>query len=116
MPQPVDLQVELARVTAADRVQQVADRLSLAAQQRMAAEAEQDGINHETQVQQTEQSQSEGVDVESHRQNPYVGRRRKRRLTDEDPEPAAKDETLAAADMPVVPEVESEGSRLDISV
>jgi hypothetical protein len=115
MPQPVDLQVELARVTAADRVQQVADRLSLAAQQRMAAEAEQDGVNHETQVQETAQSQSEGVDVESHRQNPFVGRRRKR-ATNENPEPATKDDTLVAADMPVVPEAQSEGSRLDISV
>ena len=78
MPQPVDLQTELARVTAAERIQQTADRASLAAQQRAATVVEETRVNAETQVQQTVETESEQVDQDGHRKNPFVGRRRRR--------------------------------------
>ncbi|MBP8128548.1 MAG: hypothetical protein KA184_03135 [Candidatus Hydrogenedentes bacterium] len=78
MPQPIDPFTEIARVHAAERIQQVADRASLAAQQRAHAAQQQQHANAETTVQQTEQK-SEQVDRELRRANPYVGRRRRKR-------------------------------------
>ena len=74
MPQPIDLQTELARITSVERIQQIADRASLAAQQRVAMSAQEQRVAVETQVQQT-QSKSEEVDQETRRRNPYRGRR-----------------------------------------
>ncbi len=75
MPQPIDPSSELGRVTAAERVQQLADRASLAAQARGTANAAQQAVNLETQVARTDQK-NERVDEELRRRNPYVGRRR----------------------------------------
>ncbi len=77
MPQPVDMPTEIARVTAAERIQQSTVRSSLVAQQRLANEAEQERVNAETYVQQTD-PKSEDVDRELRRRNPYMGRRRRR--------------------------------------
>ena len=74
MPQPIDLQTELARITSVERIQQIADRASLAAQQRLTVSAQDERIAVETQVQQT-QSKSEEVEQETRRRNPYRGRR-----------------------------------------
>jgi hypothetical protein len=52
-----------------DRVQQVADRVSLVAQQRVAADVQQQRVETETQVQQTH-AKSEGVETEMRRKNP----------------------------------------------
>ena len=89
MPQPVDLQTEVARATAVERIQQLADRVSLAARQRVASAAQEDRLVSETQVQQTPQAQSEEIDAEARRRNPYVGRRR-RRKGDDNEDDAAK--------------------------
>lgn len=78
MPQPIDLQTEAGRVAAAERVQQIADRQSLAAMQRSAAEVEDERVEVETAVQQAQQK-SEQVDRELRRRNPYVGRRRRKK-------------------------------------
>ena len=78
MPQPIDPQSELGRVTAAERIQQIADRASLAAQSRIAAEAGEERANAETAVRQMNQK-SEEVDEETRRKNPFTGRRRKKR-------------------------------------
>jgi len=77
MPQPVDLQTELGRATAAERIQDVADRASLAAVQRQASDVEEDRVGVETQVQQTHESESERVNADGRRRNPFVGRRRR---------------------------------------
>lgn len=78
MPQPVDLQTELARLNAADRLQQAADRASIAALQRAAQEDQQTRLQTETTVQQTQHAESEQVRGDEKRKNPFVGRRRKR--------------------------------------
>ena len=77
MPQPIDPHTELGRATAAERIQQIADRASLAAQARTAAETSALQRDVETQVQQTA-AKSDEVDRELRRRNPYVGRRKKR--------------------------------------
>lgn len=50
MPQPIDIHTELARTTAAQRVQEIADRASLAAQQRQAQHAHDEQVKAETVV------------------------------------------------------------------
>ncbi len=78
MPQPIDPQTEIGRITAAERIQQIAERASLAAQTRMTDETELQRVNAESQVHQTRQK-SEEVDEELQRHNPFMGRRRKRK-------------------------------------
>lgn len=111
MPQPVDLQTELARVTAAERIQQSADRASLAAQQRAASTVEQTRVNAETQVQQTVETESEQIDQDGRRKNPFVGRRRKKakQASAEASQPAR------AGDLKVIPEG-TEKHELDITI
>lgn len=77
MPQPIDMTSEIARVAAVDRLQQITDRLSLAAQMRATSESQEERVSVETQVQQT-QAQSEQVEAELRRRNPYARRRPKR--------------------------------------
>jgi len=76
MPQPIDFQSELGRVTAAERVQQVMDRLSLVAQHRTTEEIEQQRVAHENEVQQARE-QSDQIEPENRRRNPFMGRRRR---------------------------------------
>ncbi|MBI2424905.1 MAG: hypothetical protein HYV27_18910 [Candidatus Hydrogenedentes bacterium] len=77
MPQPIDPFTELARMSAAERIQQIADRASLAAQARLSSEVTQSAVTKETQVQQS-RAKSEEVDEALKRKAPFVGRRRKR--------------------------------------
>ena len=77
MPQPIDFQTELSRVAAVERAQQIADRLAMNAQQRLAQEIEEQRTLAETQVHQPEAKSGE-VEPELKRKNPYIGRRRKR--------------------------------------
>lgn len=77
MPQPLDIPSEVSRVMAADRIQQIADRVSLVAQQRVALAEQESHVAAETVVPQTEPKGPE-VDTEIRRRNPYRGRRRKR--------------------------------------
>lgn len=110
MPQPVDLQTELGRVSAAERIQQIADRASLASLQRTAEEVAQNRVSQESQVQQTDQPQSEQVDAEAKRRNPFVGRRKRRGDDDSDDEGGAEAESHRG------PTEDGEGGRLDVSV
>ena len=82
MPQPVDLPTEVARVAATERIQAIADRASLAGQQRQVTEADEQRIQSETQIHETTHTQSDGVDADGHRRNPFVGRRRHRKRKD----------------------------------
>ncbi len=111
MPQPVDLQTELARVTAAERIQQTADRASLAAQQRVANDMEESRVSVETQVQQTDETENEQVDANGRRRNPYVGRRKKGKKGD-----GAEHETKPkAGDLRVIAEG-TEEHKLDVTI
>lgn len=76
MPQPIDPQTEIGRATAAERIQQIADRTSLAAQARLSADAAESRVAAETQVRQPMQKNEE-VDRELRRRTPYVGRRKR---------------------------------------
>ncbi|MBI5091413.1 MAG: hypothetical protein HZB26_03105 [Candidatus Hydrogenedentes bacterium] len=113
MPQPVDLQTEMGRVTQAERVQQVQDRASLAAQQRLAASAQETRLQTETQVQESHTT-SDQVEKEARRRNPYIGRRRKRNA-----ETGAGSDTSEkppnAGEKPVIAD-DSEGITLDVTV
>ncbi len=77
MPQPIDPHTEVGRATAAERIQQIADRTSLAAQARVASESANGQRAAETQVQHTA-PKSDEVDRDLRRRNPFVGKRRKR--------------------------------------
>lgn len=85
MPQPIDPHTEIGRSMAAERIQQIADRASLAAQSRLAAEVSQDRLQAESQVRQAMQKNEE-VDRELKRRAPFVGRRAKRKPGEEPPE------------------------------
>ena len=82
MPQPIDTQTGLAQITQAQRVQQIVDRVSLAAQQRTAIETQEQQVATETEVQQTH-AKADDVDSDLRRHNPYMGRRRRGRDKEE---------------------------------
>ncbi len=106
MPQPVDFQTEVAKTTAAQRVQEITERASLASQLRGAAEAKENRASIETQVQQTAESGHAGVDADGRRKNPFVGRRAAKRLPDGEPEQDTKKRQT----------VDGEGTVLDVSI
>lgn len=83
MPQPIEPATEMLRVNVAERIQQIADRASLAAQMRTADDAVNDRVRIESQVQQSE-AKSQEVEQELRRRNPFMGRRR--RKNDDDAE------------------------------
>ncbi|HPO17152.1 MAG TPA: hypothetical protein PLI09_27200 [Candidatus Hydrogenedentes bacterium] len=96
MPQPIDPNTELARVTAVERIQQAVDRASLAAQARSASDAAQQQVNVESQVGQTT-AKNERVDEELRRKNPFMGqRRRKEDEAQEESEESSPDRKAAA--------------------
>lgn len=112
MPQPVDLQTEIARVTAAERIQQSADRASLAAQQRGTAEIEETRVAAETQVQETDETVNERIDENGRRRNPFARRRRKK---EKDESGAASLSKAKAGDLRVIPEGTDEHT-LDVTI
>lgn len=61
MPQPIDMQSELARTLAAERIQDAAVRAAQLAQQRGQIDAEAQRIASERQVTQSKEIESEGV-------------------------------------------------------
>jgi hypothetical protein len=76
MPQPIDFQSEVAKTSAAERVQQLLDRASLAAQQRLTQAEEQARLVAETQVGQTPDTENPELDGNGRRRNPFIARRR----------------------------------------
>ena len=71
MPQPIDVQSEVGRATMVEKMQQVSDRLSLAAQQRVAAEEEEAHLKQETQVNEKDDVEGEAVDGDGRRRTPF---------------------------------------------
>ncbi len=109
MPQPVDLPSELMRVTAAERVRQITERASLAAQQRASAHQQEEQVRVETQVHETVQPERAEVDSA-----PEDRKRRRGRSDDSDSDKASR--TFYDPDeKPRVVE-DDEGHRIDISV
>ena len=78
MPQPIDPQTEIGRATAAERIQQIADRASLASQARTAEDTANIQRKQETLAQEVA-PKSDEVNRENRRRNPFVGRRKKKR-------------------------------------
>lgn len=78
MPQPIDMQSELGRMTMAERVQEAAGRAALAAQVRAASEADDDRQSAETQVAETRETESDNIRGDAKRKNPFARRRKKR--------------------------------------
>lgn len=111
MPQPIDPNTELGRITAVERIQQIADRASLAAQHRTTLEAQSNVLNQETQVLQMHQKNEE-VDAELKRRNPYAGRRRPGHPEDEDESATA---AHSAAEREVIVD-DTQATHLDVSI
>ncbi len=108
MPLPIDPNTEIMRVTLAERIQQISDRLSLLGQARQSLNEEQQRVIDETQVKETHQK-SEQVDTELKRRNPFLGRKKKK--AEEDSKEIGDEINVES------PENEEEGgSHLDIQV
>lgn len=114
MPQPIDPQTEIGRATAAERIQQIADRVNLAAQARASAEIANARNNAETQVHQAMQKNAE-VDRELQRRAPYIGRRKKRDGAQGEPEDSRTRHFYNAAEKEVVAD-DLDAHRLDIEI
>jgi len=72
------MQTELGRSLMAERIQDAAMRNSMIAQQRDQAEQKKMQALKETQIDETPEAQSEHIDEDGRRKNPFVGRRRRR--------------------------------------
>lgn len=78
MPQPVDAHTELARIALSERMQALTDRAAVAQQARTTDEVQQSRVESERQIEETPDTQSEHVDGDGKRKNPFAGRRRRR--------------------------------------
>ena len=114
MPQPIDMQTELGRVAAAERIALISDRASLAAQTRVAEEAALERQAAETEVEETRQKSDE-VDEELKRKQPFTGRRKKRGGDAEEGEGGEERDRRDAGSRPVIP-TDGDEHGLDISV
>jgi hypothetical protein len=64
MPQPIDFPTEAGRITAAERIQQIADRASLASQFNTRAAEDEERIKQETQVQESQPGEQHALDAD----------------------------------------------------
>lgn len=78
MPQPVDMQTEIARATMAERIQDAAGRSNLAALQRAQLESEEIRAGKESQVNETQETQSNKVDADGEQKNTRSNRRKRK--------------------------------------
>lgn len=111
MPQPIDMNTELARATAAQRVQEVADRASLAAQQRQAQHAQEVRVGAESVVQ--ESAQSEHGALVDDRRSEGQGQQRQHARKPDTGEAHGEDGDHGAGDLHVIPDEEQH--RLDLN-
>ena len=81
MPQPVDMQTEIARATLAERIQDSLGRSNLAALQRAQLESDEARMGKESQVNETQETQNGKVDADGEQKNP-PSKRRKRKSRD----------------------------------
>ena len=113
MPQPIDPNTEIMRTSVAERIQQVADRASLAAQARSASEAEARTVHLESEVDAAHQK-SEEVDAETRRRAPFMGKRKRRRDKKESKPSRAFTQYNAEEKPEILEDPEAHG--LDISI
>ena len=109
MPQPIDFSTESGRVTAAERIQQIADRASLASQHNTRTAEELKRLQQETQVQKTHPGEQEALDADgknqAERRNAKTRAKPKRRTRTGRPD---------AAELPVIPQ--DDAPRFDIKL
>jgi hypothetical protein len=98
MPQPIDMQTELARTTLANRIQQVTERATHLAAIRAVAANDEEQILGETQVDESPDAQSEHVDPETKRRNPFVRTRHAKRDSGESHESKPRDRRADSGD------------------
>ena len=104
MPQPIDMQSELGRTMAAERIQDATVRAALLAQQRAQIEAEQQRAAREHVVAETHETESEGVDEDGKGDQPARDAHRRK----------AKNATATQVPRPTRPA--GEDHTLDVSV
>ncbi len=93
MPQPIDMQTELGRTMAAERIQDASARAALLAQQRAQLEEDKVRVAQQTQVGQAEQTDDREVrEREEHGEGQERGRKRKpaAQASAESPPPAPR--------------------------
>ena len=112
MPQPIDLQSELSRVTAAERIQQLAARNAQAMQQRSVAQQQQQEVEADSQVRETTEAEHGQVDPDGDA-NKQKGRKEKKKPPS--PEDIKAHTIYTADEKPEVIESPEEHN-LDISV
>ncbi len=109
MPQPLDFSTESGRVTAAERIQQIADRASLANLHNTRTAEELKRLQQETQVQKTHPGEQEALDADG--RNQAEQRDAKKRAK---PVRETRARRPDAADLPVIPE--GDAPRFDIKL
>lgn len=114
MPQPIDMQTEIARVTMADRIQDATSRAALAAQQRAVTEEEGLQLRAETSVEETPETQSEHVDEDGRRKAPFVRKRSKGKKKGKGGSAEAASATYTASHQKEIPE--SDDHDLDVTI
>jgi len=87
MPQPIDMQSELGRTMAAERIQDAAARAALLAQQRSQIDAEHQRAAQEHVVAETHETENEGVDEDGKGHGTPEHERRKARAAAEQAKP-----------------------------
>jgi hypothetical protein len=107
MPQPIDMQTELGRTLAAERIQDASARAALLAQQRAQVEEDRARVAQQTQVGQTEQADNREVRDEEERETRERGQRRR------PPQAAAAEESPALPRKAIEP---GEQHGFDVSV
>jgi len=114
MPQPIDMQTEIARVTMADRIQDATSRAALAAQQRAVTEEEGRQVQAETTVEETPENQSKHIDKDGRRKAPFARKRSKSKKKDKGHPTEGVSELYTASHQKEIPE--TGGHDLDVSI
>jgi len=114
MPQPIDMQTEVARATMADRIQDATSRAALAAQQRAVTEEEGRQVQAETAVEETPETQSEHVEEDGRRKAPFARKRSKSKKKGEEHPTEATSELYTASHQKEIPETGDHD--LDVSI
>ena len=106
MPQPIDMQTEVARTLAAERILQAQDRANLTAQQRQAMEQQRIRIQQESQAGEVNETEDQTVDPGG------AGAGEPR----EEHGNSSEDENAAGPSPRKAPSIGAEGRHLDVSI
>ena len=79
MPQPIDMQSEVTRISMAERMQDAATRGQVAAQQRTAQESQEQVQLRDSQVNETEETRNPEVDADGRKRERELNRRKNKR-------------------------------------